>query len=329
MTKVTITVSSPESDRKKVAHPVSSSATHRTIQKSTTLSRRYVKRPVARTKINVTSASEATVTTAKTPKKVKIVEISASEAKKHEKQALKKAHAKKLAAIKVAHAERLAKERLAKKQLAKERALQKKLALQKQRAKKAKAAPSTTKVTPSTSVIKSALKDVKTTESTPAMQQSFKKKHRGRRIALALFCSALSVAALVAFVHFNMPDISVKVAAMQTGIEASYPSFIPRGFSLSNVTSEKDGSVKISFTSQGGMSFILSEEKSTWDSTALLNNYVKKTYPSDYTVIREQGITIYHRGENSTWVNGGILYKISCSGGTLSKEQVRNIATSL
>ena len=144
-----------------------------------------------------------------------------------------------------------------------------------------------------------------------------------------MICSAATVGALVAFVNINMPDISVRVAAMQTGIEATYPTFIPRYYSLANVESDKDGIVTMRFNGPDGASFTLSEEKSTWDSNALLNNYVKKYYPSDYTTLREQGITIYTRGENAAWVNGGLLYKIESTGKYLTKEQIRNIATSL
>ena len=85
----------------------------------------------------------------------------------------------------------------------------------------------------------------------------------------------------------------------------------------------------MTFSGPDGIYFTLSEEKSTWDSTALLNNYVKKNYPNDFTTLREQGITIYVRGEKASWVNGGLLYKIDATGKYLTKEQIRNIATSL
>ena len=146
---------------------------------------------------------------------------------------------------------------------------------------------------------------------------------------MALICSGATVAALVAFVHFSIPDLSVRVAAIQTGIDAAYPTFVPRNYTLSNVTSDKEGVVVMTFTGPEGASFTLSEEKSTWDSTALLNNYVKKNYPNDFATLREQGITIYVRGEKASWVSGGLLYKIDATGKYLTKEQIRNIATSL
>lgn len=151
----------------------------------------------------------------------------------------------------------------------------------------------------------------------------------GGRIALALMCASISVAALAYFININMPNISVRVAAMQTGIDGSYPSYIPRDYSLANITSEPN---RISLTfhnRQIDASFTLSEEKSSWDSSTLESNYATPNWSKDYTTIREQGLTIFVSGSNAAWVNGGILYKISASGNNLTKKQIRSIATSM
>lgn len=179
-------------------------------------------------------------------------------------------------------------------------------------------------------VLRSAMRKTATLEDSDMMQGKFHKKRRGGRIVLALLCSGITVGALFAFVHFNMPDITVKVAAMQTGIEAVYPDIIPRGYTLSNVSSDKDGEIIMYFENSEGGKFSLSEEKSTWDSTALLNNYVKKAMSSDYSTIREQGITIYAEKDQAVWVNGGLFFTVkSTSGKWLTKEQIRNLATSM
>lgn len=156
-----------------------------------------------------------------------------------------------------------------------------------------------------------------------------KSQHKTRRFILAIVCSAATVAGLAAFMHFNMPSISVKVAAMQSGMDATYPTYTPRGYQLTNVTSDKEGKITMIFTSQDGATFTLSEEKSTWDSNALLNNYVKKNYGGEYATLREQGITIYTAKGDAAWVNGGILYEITTTGHVLTKEQIRNLVVSL
>ena len=393
--------SKPHKSSKTIKHEssksaVSSNATHSILQKSTTLSRRYVKRPEGESAKKETektdnpgnaesatpivaqetseepelvsedtSASEsalkvsikATPATTDKPDDSNTIKINRTQAKK-ERQAEKlarakaklaekraraeaeaarkaKAKAERAAAIEAARAKKAAeiKAARARREAAIVAAREAKLAR-----KQAKAAMPTLKTAKSSTgvsknqAIRSAMRSVATMNTTDApkeMHREFRKKKKGGRIALALLCSAVTVGALVAFVHFNMPDISVRVAAMQTGIDASYPNIIPRGYTLSNVSSDKDGEIAMVFNNSEGNSFTLTEEKSTWDSNALLNNFVKKNMSADYSTMREQGITIYTEGDLSTWVNGGILFKVKSSGKFLTKEQIRNLATSI
>ena len=329
---------------------------HSSVQKSTTLSRKYVKKP---TIITVTEAPKPIAVT-EAPKPVVKAEPTKVEELKTEKKA-RVSIANKLAEKRAtaereqaARAARIAKERAEKAaRIARERAEKaariaqekaEKLAKKQTALKKkteVRAAKKAVKIAPkfkksdrailSASAVLSNMQKHEQAEkpAAPKMAHEFKKKSKAGRIFLALICSGATVAALVAFVHFSIPDLSVRVAAIQTGIDATYPSFVPRGYNLSNVTSDKEGVVVMAFSGPDGASFTMSEEKSTWDSTALLNNYVKKTYPNDFTTLREQGITIYVRGEKASWVNGGLLYKIDATGKYLTKEQIRNIATSL
>ncbi|MBR0431193.1 hypothetical protein IJJ05_02810 [Candidatus Saccharibacteria bacterium] len=157
-----------------------------------------------------------------------------------------------------------------------------------------------------------------------------KKMHFGfGRVTLALSCAAVAVFAIAYFVNLNMPDISLRVAAMQSGLEASYPSYVPRDYSITSITSE-DGKVVLNFKKHAdGSEFTLTEEKSSWDSNALFSNYVKTTYDENYLVIREQGLTIYVSESNAAWVNGGVVYKLTAVPETLSKKQITSIAVSL
>ena len=148
-----------------------------------------------------------------------------------------------------------------------------------------------------------------------------------KRVLLATACVATAIFAVAYFVKMTSTDMSLKVAAMQSGIDAAYPSYIPRGFTLSDVTS---GSGKVSMHfKNGGESFGITEEISGWDSEALLNNYIKPTYGNDYTVVREQGLTLYMGDRWEAWVNGGVLYKLTVDNGLLTKKQMKSIATSL
>lgn len=169
-----------------------------------------------------------------------------------------------------------------------------------------------------------------TTKEKKSRKKSANKLHFGfGRVMLALSCAAVAVFAIVYFVNLNMPDISLRVAAMQTGIDASYPSYVPRDYSASSITYE-DGKITLEFKNvDTGGEFTLIEETSSWDSSALLTNYVKDEFGDSYTTIREQGLTIYVSGSNAAWVNKGIVYKIKTTAGALTNKQIKSIAVSL
>lgn len=163
----------------------------------------------------------------------------------------------------------------------------------------------------------------------PQVTEKAPRIHFGlKRVLLALACSAAAVFAIVYFVNLNAPNISLKVAAIQTGIEASYPAYVPRDYSLSDITSE-NGKITLNFkNATAGNNFSIVEERSSWDTNALLNNFVRKEY-NDYIVIKEQGLTIYIDNSNAAWVNGGIVYKIKAPANSLTKKQIKSIAVSL
>lgn len=159
-------------------------------------------------------------------------------------------------------------------------------------------------------------------------QKSVRKKGRVKRFVLAFSCAAACVAGIVYVVSSNVPDISVRVAAMQAGVESSYPSYVPTEFSLSDIKSN-DKEIVLTFTNANSQSFTLSEKKSAWDSAALERNLVKEAWGDDYSTTHEQGITMYIHESSAAWVNGGVLYQITAKDDVLTKKQLRSIATSM
>lgn len=164
---------------------------------------------------------------------------------------------------------------------------------------------------------------------TASSSKTLAKHNKGARVLFAFLCSSAVVAALFFVVQSNMPDISIKVAAMQTGIQATYPSYVPRDYRLSGVYTAQDNSVAMDFLGPNQAKFTLTEEKLPWDSTTLLNRFIRPKWGEDFTAIKEQGITIYISGSNAAWVNAGIVYKITNFHGELTKKQIKNIVTSL
>ena len=277
-------------------------AAHRKVKMSTTLNRRYVKKPVLNTDMVVPIKRSPKVehfSDVMTASDASAVEQPIEQATMHKMQvsANEKMNARKQKEDKSV--------KMTAKEL-KDQAIQKALA----------------------SAAKTANDD--TTSKKKLKKQKVTKVHFGLgRVVLALSCAAAAVFAIVYFVNLNMPDISMRVAAMQTGIDASYPGYVPRDFSLSDITSE-NGKIVLNFKNAStGDAFSLIEEQSSWDSNALLANFVKDEYGENYSIIREQGLTIYISGSDAAWVNGGVVYKIDTTAGSLTKKQINTIATSL
>lgn len=155
-------------------------------------------------------------------------------------------------------------------------------------------------------------------------------KHSKRTPRMLSFASvALSLLLLAGYMtYINLPNLSVRVAANQAGINASYPDYRPDGYRLAGVNYEK-GSVSLKFTANAGpQNFTITQQQTSWDSTAVRENYVKSNWGDNVVPYSERGLTIYSHEGNAAWVNGGILYTID-GDATLSASQVRSIAVSL
>ncbi len=127
----------------------------------------------------------------------------------------------------------------------------------------------------------------------------------------------------------NFNNLSVKSASKKAGIEASFPGYVPNSFSLNGPVSYGPGFVTLGFKSPNSASpLTITQQKTTWDSAALLQMFVN-TKAKSYVSVANQGLTIYlYNNNQATWVNKGLQYVIS--GDTrLSRDQVLKIATSM
>jgi hypothetical protein len=168
--------------------------------------------------------------------------------------------------------------------------------------------------------------------STPSEKAPRTKKTLKRRFPRVFSIGFTSVAVLLLggyFTYLNMPTISIRVAAVQAGIDASYPAYRPDGYRLAGPIAYNDGEVTMRFVANAGpQNFTITEKKSSWDSTAVLENYVEPKAGKDYVPHTTGGLTIYTYDNDAAWVNGGILYGIN-GDAPLTNEQVLHIATSL
>ncbi len=160
-----------------------------------------------------------------------------------------------------------------------------------------------------------------------APKKSRATKH-GRMASVA--SASLAIVLLAGYLtYLNLPALSVRVAAAQAGIDASYPSYRPTGYRLNGPVAYAGGEVSMDFKANAGSEqFSINQSKSSWDSSALLANYVEPKVGIDYDTYSDAGLTIYTYGSDAAWVNGGILYTLE-GNARLSNEQIRHIATSM
>lgn len=157
-----------------------------------------------------------------------------------------------------------------------------------------------------------------------------KKTNKIRRRLLIIISVAVLIALGLFAVYRFIPSVSVSVASAQAGVEATYPKYIPDGYSLSHPVTYGDGEVTLKFKSNSNdNSYTITQTRSSWDSSAVLDNIVRPATGENYITTKERGLTVYSYNNNAAWVNGGVLYVISSDNAPLSGEQIRHIATSL
>jgi len=166
----------------------------------------------------------------------------------------------------------------------------------------------------------------------PSHAANHKQVKQPRRLPRIMSVASASLALLLLggyFTYLNMPSLSVRVAAAQAGVNASYPSYHPDGYSLNGPVAYTQGQVNMKFASNSGpQNFTVTQSKTSWDSSAVLDNYIKEKAGDNYITYDEHGLTIYTYGGNAAWVNGGVLYTIT-GDAPLSGDQIRHIATSM
>lgn len=352
---------------KRTAHSASqktsSAAAHRTVQKSTTLNRKFVRKPVAKkTQIvderkqqqqisNVSvrasqAARRATGTMVNRTQRVKLSPLAkAQQAKVQAQQQQQQLQARQQAQQQqqqLQATQKSAQAQAAQRVIAQRATVRNEVRANESSVAKAVRARATARRQQAQQVhmtsqemkdraISDALRKVSTMDKNEARQQQAQKKGFWQRghLAAAICFAIISVGLLGYLVYLNLPDLSVRVAAMNSGIENAYPSYVPMNYRLQGLAKEDNGTVTMVFARNDGNKFTMIEKKSSWDSSALLNNFVKDNWGENYTVAKGQGLTIYISGSNAVWVNGGVMYQIEAAESVLSTDDLHDIAISL
>ena len=146
-----------------------------------------------------------------------------------------------------------------------------------------------------------------------------------RTTAIAL--GALFIGGYIAYL--NMPAITTGIAAAQSGVHATFPSYTPNGYAIAGPVTADNGIVTIRFDATAApVSYTIQQQRSDWDSSAVLENYITPNAGNDYLATQANGLTIYTYTQSAAWVNGGILYTIH-GNAPLSADQIEHIAISM
>jgi hypothetical protein len=148
--------------------------------------------------------------------------------------------------------------------------------------------------------------------------------------AMAVSSSVLAVALLVGFFAIqNIPNVSMRVAAARAGFSATMPGYEPAGFGFKGPIQYDDGQVRISFSSHSdGRTYSVVQRESSWNSDALLSNFVVAQKKQFQTYI-DRGRTLYiYDGSNATWVDNGVWYQIE-GNASMTTDQLVRIAASI
>lgn len=170
-------------------------------------------------------------------------------------------------------------------------------------------------------------------DTTPAKPIKAPRKSLFAKQPRAINVLAASLAVMVFggyLTYLNMPGLSVRVAASQADVAASFPNYHPDGYRFDGPVAYAPGQVTIKFSANGGPGkYTITEQKSSWDSQAVYDNIVAVNATNDnYTANSQQGLTIYTYNGEAAWVNKGILYTVN-GDAPLSDEQLLKIAASL
>lgn len=137
--------------------------------------------------------------------------------------------------------------------------------------------------------------------------------------------SLLFIAGAIAYM--NAPTLSMHLASMKAGFAAKLPSYSPAGYAFGHLT-YSPGNITVSYKAASNHTFNITQRQSTWDSEALLNNFVSNANQA-YQTYERAGRTIYFYGnDTATWVDSGVWYTIN-GNNSLDKNQLLDMASSM
>lgn len=177
--------------------------------------------------------------------------------------------------------------------------------------------------------------DSATSHSQPKTQKATKRQNLSKKLrvstkAINISAASLAMILLVGFIAYqNVPNLSMRVAATRAGVNGTLPEYRPAGFGLAGPIKYQQGQITLRYASNSdGRKFQINQKSTNWNSDTLLENFIaagQKTYQT----FQDSGKTIYiYDDNNATWVDGGVWYQIE-GNSALNSDQLLRMATSM
>ncbi len=160
------------------------------------------------------------------------------------------------------------------------------------------------------------------------IRQAGRLSRRARLMSIA--STSLALVLLGGYLtYINIPNLSIRVAAANAGVDASLPRYQPNGYRIHGPIAYSSGEVQVNYQQNGGdKNYRITQRSIDWDPQATLDNYVQPDSKDNYQIHSIQGLTVYTYSNKAVWVNGGVLHIID-GDAPLTGEQVENIAASM
>lgn len=157
-----------------------------------------------------------------------------------------------------------------------------------------------------------------------------RKLHPRHKKALSI---SFSFASLMVFMSLalllNLPMISMAIVNKKVGFKAQMPEYTPAGYGIVSPIGYANGRVVLKFKSNSSDFSYQIEQKPTKWTTDTLKEQVTSSSGSQYLSQSLGGLTIYFTDNNTaTWIDNGLLYTLKGDSG-LSSDQIASIASSI
>lgn len=131
------------------------------------------------------------------------------------------------------------------------------------------------------------------------------------------------------FVYQNIPNLAMRVAATRSGVTAKLPGYKPAGFAMNGPIKYSTGQITVSYRSTtDNRAFQVTQRNSEWNNETLLEKFVSAERRA-FQTYQDRGKTIYiYDDNNATWVNDGVWYQVEGKS-SLNSDQLLRIANSL